>query len=113
MADFLTERTNFFCAAAGTSVVFSISISGNVTHKGSKVLTTAAKLSGKGICPILTAAAQGTPQPCKFQQTAWINYDFNCKAEGKNLLTANSFCNCPIGSVVKVRFANAQGFKQG
>ena len=112
MADYLTERTNFICAA-GTSVRFSISMSGNVTHKGTKVLTRATKLSGNGICPILTAAAQGTPQPCKFQQTAWLNYDLNCKAEGENLLTASSFCNCPTGSVVKVRFANARGFKQG
>lgn len=111
MADFLTERTQFFCAAASTSVVFTISMSGNVTHKGSKVLTTAAKLSGKGICPILTTMAQGVPQPCKFQQTPWINFDLKCSAEGKNLLTENSFCNCPIGSVIKVRAAMALGFK--
>lgn len=111
MADFLTERTKFACAAA-PAVQFSVSISGNVKHKGSKVLTTAAKLSGNGICPILTAAAQGTPQPCKFKQTAWFNFDFKCKADSKNLLTADSFCNCPVGSVIKVRLAMAQGFKQ-
>lgn len=114
MADFLTERTKFFCTT-GTSVNFSISSAGssNVTHGGSKVLTTGAKLSGKGICPTLTAAAQGTPQPCKFRQTPWLNFDFNVSAEGKNLLTANSFCACPIGGTVKVRSTNAQGFKQG
>lgn len=114
MADFLTERTKFFCTA-GTTVNFSITSAGssNVTHGGSKVLTTGAKLSGKGICPILTAAAQGTPQPCKFQQTPWIVFDMKTFAEGKNLLTADSFCACPIGGTVKVRSANAQGFKQG
>ena len=114
MADFLTTKTIFFCVAAGAQVVFTISMSGNVTHGGSKVLTTAAKLSGKGICPILTAMAQGVPQPCKFQQTAWLNFDMKCKADGKNLLTANSFCNCSItGSPVKVRMSNTIGFKQG
>lgn len=111
MADFLTERTKFICAAS-PSIVFSISMSGNVTHKGSKVLTTAAKLSGKGICPILTAAAQGAPQPCKFKQTPWINFDVKHKAESKNLLTDKSFCQCPVGSTVKVQIAVAQGFKQ-
>lgn len=112
MADFLTERAKFFCVAA-PAVNFSISMSGQVTHKGSKVLTTAAKLSGSGTCPILTAMAQGTPQPCRFQQTPWINFDLKCKADSKNLLTANTFCKCPVGSVVKVKAANAQGFTQG
>ena len=109
MADFLTERTQFTCAAA-PAVIFTISMSGKVTHKGSKVLTTAAKLSGKGICPILTAAMQ-SPQPCKFNQTPWINFSLTSKAEGKPLLKDDSFCNCPIGSVVKVRIAMAFGFK--
>ena len=114
MADFLTERTKFFCTASA-SINFSITSAGssNVTHKGSKILTTGAKLSGKGICPILTAAAQGTPQPCKFKQTPWVAFDVKSFAERKNLLTANSFCTCPIGGAVKVRSANAQGFKQG
>ena len=111
MADFLTERTKFFCAAS-SAIVFSVSMTGNVTHKGAKVLTTAAKLSGNGICPILTAAAQGTPQPCKFKQTPWLNFDFKHLVESKNLLTDKSFCQCPVGSVVKVRTAAAQGFKQ-
>ena len=111
MADLLTERAKFFCVAA-PAVTFSISISGSVTHKGAKVLTAAAKLSGNGICPILTALAQGTPQPCKFQQTPWINFALTQTADSKNLLTANSFCNCLVGSVVKVQSANAQNFRQ-
>ena len=110
MADFLTERTIFTCEAA-PAVGFTISMSGNVKNRGFKVLTTAAKLSGKGICPILTAMAQGVPQPCKFQQTPWINFSLTSKAEGKELLKDDSFCNCPIGSVVKVRIAMAFGFK--
>ncbi|MBD3879627.1 MAG: DUF4280 domain-containing protein [Quinella sp. 1Q5] len=110
MADILTERTQFTCAAA-PAVLFTISMSGSVAHKGSKVLTTAAKLSGKGICPILTAMAQGVPQPCKFQQTPWINFSLISKAEGKALLKDDSFCNCPVGSVVKVRAAVALNFK--
>ena len=110
MADILTERTQFTCAAA-PAVVFTISMSGNVTHKGSKVLTTAAKLSGKGICPILTAMAQGVPQPCKFQQTPWINFSMISKAKGKQILKDDSFCNCPVGSVVKVRAAMALNLK--
>lgn len=110
MADFLTERTQFTCAAA-PAVVFTISMSGKVTHKGSKVLTTAAKLSGKGICQILSAS--GTPQPCQFNQTPWINFSLTSKAEGKALLKDDSFCNCPVGSVVKVREAMAFNFKEG
>lgn len=112
MADFLTERTKFFCTAS-PAVNFSISADGKVTHKGAKVLTTSAKLSGNGICQILTAAAQGVAQPCKFQQTDWIGLDREHKANGKNLLTDSSCCNCPVGSVVKVRSAMARNFQQG
>lgn len=112
MADFLTERTKFVCTMS-PAVNFSISAGGKVTHKGAKVLTTSAKLSGNGICQILTAAAQGVAQPCKFQQTPWINFDFTRNANGKNLLTAQSFCNCPVGSVIKVRSAMARNFQQG
>ncbi len=114
MADFLTERTKFYCVAA-PAVNFSISMSGKVTHRGAKVLTTAAKLSGKGLCPKLTAFMQ-SPQQCQFKQTPWLNFDLKCKAESKNLLMADSFCSCPVpicaGTVVKVRLARAQGFKQ-
>ena len=112
MADFLTTRTKFFCTT-GTAVNFAVSSAGSssVTHKGDKVLTTGAKLSASGICPVLTAAAQGTPQQCKFTQTPWINFDAKVSADGKHLLTANSLCTCPIGGVIKVRAANAQGFQ--
>ncbi|MBQ3434979.1 MAG: DUF4280 domain-containing protein [Selenomonadaceae bacterium] len=110
MADFLTERTIFTCEAA-PAVGFTISMSGNVKNRGFKVLTTAAKLSGKGICPILTAMAQGVSQPCKFQQTPWINFSKISKAEGNELLKDDSFCSCSFGSVVKVRAANASNFK--
>lgn len=65
MADFFTERTKFFCTAS-PAVNFSISANGKVNHKGAKVLTTSAKLSGSGIYKILTAAAQGVQQSCKF-----------------------------------------------
>ena len=110
--DILTERTKFFCTAA-PAVNFSITISGNVTHNSKKVLTTKTKLSGKGICPILTAAAQGTPQQCQFQQTPWINFSLTCKADSNPVLTENSFCACPVpvcaGSFIRVKTANAQG----
>ena len=112
MSDFLTTRTKFFCTT-GTAVNFAVSSAGSssVTHKGDKVLTTGAKLSASGICPVLTAAAQGTPQPCKFKQTPWALFDMKSSADGKNLLSANSFCTCPIGGMIKVRAANAQGFQ--
>ena len=114
--DFLTERTIFKCSAS-PSVDFKISTSGKVTHKNSKVLTTATKLSGNGICTILTAAAQGVQQFCQFQQTTWLAADFQHKAGGENLLTQNSFCTCPIPicamSPVKVFMANSLGFHDG
>ena len=110
MPDFLTTRAKFFCVAS-PAVNFSISESGKVTHKGDKVLTTSTKLSGVGTCTPLTVMAQGTRIPCQFQQMAWLNFDLTKKAGGKNLLTNLSFCNCPVtGSVVKVKFANAQNF---
>lgn len=112
MADFLTERTKFSCTAS-PAVNFNVSAGGKVEHKGAKVLTTSAKLSGMGICPILTLAAQGVQQPCKFQQTAWMNFDFTRKANGKNLLTDKSFCNCPVGSAVKVLTSVAMRFVTG
>lgn len=114
MADYLTKRTKFFCTVSPV-VSFTISASGKVTHKGSTVLTTAAKLSGSGTCAPLTAAAQGTPKSCRFQQTPWINFDFTHKANSENLLTANSCCMCPVcpGGTIKVQMANARNFKQG
>ena len=106
MADFLTERTKFFCTAS-PAVNFSISTFGQVTHKGDKVLTTATKLSGSGTCTL----AQGAP--CQFiMRAGWKNFDAKCKAGGKNLLTENSFCLCK-GMMIRVKTANARGFKQG
>ena len=111
--DFLTTRTQFQCVASPV-VMFTISASGKVEHKNSTVLTTSAKLTGSGICQILTAMAQGVPQPCQFQQTAWINFDLTRKANGENLLTDKSFCNCSqCPSVIKVRAALAFGFQSG
>ena len=103
--DFLTKRTQFQCVVS-PPVIFTISASGKVTHKNSTVLTTSAKLSGKGFCPILKA-------PCQFQQTPWQLFDLTRKADGKNLLTDKTFCNCPIGPVVKVRAALAFGYQDG
>ena len=87
-------------------VIFTISESNKVTYKNSTVLTTSAKLKGNGFCPILKA-------PCQFQQTPWIAVDLTRKADGKNILNDKSFCNCPIGPIVKVRAAVALGFKSG
>ena len=103
--DFLTKRTQFKCAAS-PAVIFTVSASGKVTHKNSTVLTTSAKLSGKGFCPILQAQ-------CNFQQTPWMAFDLTRKAGGENLLTDKTFCNCPIGSVVKVRATLAFGYQDG
>lgn len=103
--DFLTKRTQFQCVAS-PAVIFTISASGKVTHKNSTVLTTSAKLSGKGFCPILKA-------PCQFQQTPWIAFDLTRKAGGENMLNDKSFCNCPLGPIVKVRAAVALGFQSG
>ena len=111
--DFLTTRTQFQCAAS-PAVIFTVSASGKVEHKNSKVLTTSAKLTGNGICQILTALAQGVPQPCQFQQTTWMAFDLTRKANGENLLTDKSFCNCSqCPSVIKVRAALALGFQSG
>lgn len=111
--DFLTKRTQFQCVAS-PAVMFTISASGKVTHNNSTVLTKSAKLTGNGICQILTAMAQGVPQPCQFQQTAWIAFDMTRKANGENLLTDKSFCNCSqCPSVIKVRAALAFGFQSG
>lgn len=113
--DFLTTKTQFQCAAS-PSVKFTVSASGKVEYKNSKVLTTSAKLTGSGICSILTAMAQNVPQPCQFQQTSWINCDMTRKANGENLLTDKSFCNCfstPTPSVIKVFTPLLFGFQSG
>ena len=111
--DFLTKRTQFQCVASPL-VKFKISASGKVEHKNSTVLTTSTKLSGSGTCSILTAMAQGVRQPCQFQQTQWLLSDSTRKANGENLLTDKSFCNCSqCPSVIKVRAALAFGFQSG
>ncbi len=108
----MTKRTIFYCAT-NSPVVFTIEETGKVTHKNSQVLTITTQLQPAGICSILTAAANGIPQPCKFEQTPWLNFDLKNKSESGNLLTSESCCMCSVGGMIKVRAANAMGFKKG
>lgn len=109
MADYLTENAMFSCSMT-PAVVIKCKEGSNkkVKYKGTVLLTRNAKISSKaGICPILTAQAQGAPQPCRCSLSAWTNFSLNTKAQGTAFLTENSRNTCiyGVGSVISVKFS--------
>lgn len=107
--DFLTENAVFNCAAGG---VIRCSDSGNssVKFKGAALLTTGATVKSKiGVCSILTAAAQGTPQPCKCQLTAWSGFAPNKTSNGKPLLLQIAKNPCVVGGIISASVSGVMG----
>ncbi len=106
--DYLTEKAIFGCTVA-PSVMFDCSEKNNdcVEFNGSKVLTTAAKLSPRqgGICPILTAQNQGTPTQCAGSFSAWLRFSLTEKIKDKAMLTQDSMMMCSRcpGAQVKLK----------
>ena len=103
MDNCLTENATFTCDKGG---IIKCKDTGNdtVKYKGATVLTIGATVSSKsGICAILTAMSQGTPQPCKCQLTAWMPFSPNKFSNGKNLLTKASKNACPYGGIISAQ----------
>lgn len=105
MADYLTENAVFTCNQGG---IIHCEDGGNnsVTYNGATLLTTGATVKSKmGICQILTALAQGTPQPCKCQLTTWIPGSFSPAkiSKGNPLLTDKAKNICSYGGSISVQ----------
>lgn len=103
MDNCLTEKATFTCDKGG---IIKCKDSGNdtVKYKGDTLLTTGATVSSKsGICAILTAMSQGTPQPCKCQLTMWMPFSPNKFSNGKPLLKKSSKNTCPYGGIISAQ----------
>ena len=100
--DYLSEAAKFTCNQGGI-ITCEDSGNKNVTHNGKILLTTGATVKTKnGICAVLTAMAQGTPQQCKCNLTTWTPFDPLKKSCGKPLLTEMSKNICTFGGVIGV-----------
>ena len=105
--DFLTEKAVFNCSA-GAVIQCKDGGNASVQFNGDALLTTGATVkSNTGICAILTAEAQGTPQPCKCQLNAWRNFALNKTSNGKPLLLQTSTNICAYGGLIKATFSGA------
>lgn len=116
MANFLNIRAQFSCTGGGVPFTVTAGDSKKVTFNGAGVLIQGTKLSGSGICSILTAMSQGTPQKCRCSLSPWTPVDFKHTAEGKALLiaTSKSVCQAAPGGIVSVAVPGTMGrFKQG
>ena len=75
-----------------------------------------AKLTGNGICAILTAAAGGSPQPCQCKNsctlTGWKNVSQN-QACGSSLLLQTSVNQCTVGGVITIRSSGQHKVEKG
>ena len=107
MADYLTENAMFSCSMTPAVVIRCKEGSNKkVKYKGTVLLTRSAKINTKvGICPFLTAQAQGAPQPCRCSLSAWTNFSMNTKAQGTAFLTDSSKNTCMYGGVISVKFS--------
>lgn len=105
MANYLTENAIFSCSMSPAVIIKCKETSNKkVKYKGTVLLTKSAKIDTKaGICPILTAQAQGAPQMCRCSLSAWINYSMNTTAQGTAFLTENSRNSCMYGGIISVK----------
>ncbi|MBR6012742.1 MAG: AHH domain-containing protein [Selenomonadaceae bacterium] len=114
MADFLTTSAKFKCMGS-PAVEFTVIEGTNkkVFHDGKIVLTTDAKLIGRGVC---IPKSPQTPPPCTCSLKGWILPDNNSSVCGKNLLTSQSrnFCQSAPTPVPIIFSSNAcRNFQEG
>lgn len=107
MADYLTENAIFSCNMSPTVIIKCKETSNKkVKYKGTALLTKSAKIDTKaGICSILTAQAQGTPQQCRCSLSTWGNYSMNTTAQGSAFLTKDSRNSCIYGGLISVKIS--------
>lgn len=105
MADYLTENAIFSCSMSPAVIIKCKETSNKkVKYKGTVLLTKNAKIDTKaGICPVLTAQAQGTPQQCRCSLSTWGNYSMNTTAQGSAFLTKDSRNSCMYGGIISVK----------
>ena len=100
--EFLPEKTTLFrCVANVTPFLCSCSGKARLLVGGT-LLTVDARPQPTGICQIKTAAANGVPQPCICQISAWMLPSQTCSVEGKALLTTVSKTQCSVGGTISV-----------
>lgn len=107
MADYLTENAIFSCSMSPAVIIKCKETSNKkVKYKGTVLLTKNAKIDTKaGICPVLTAQAQGTPQQCRCSLSTWGNYSMNTTAQGSAFLTKDSRNSCIYGGLISVKIS--------
>ena len=115
MIPYLTENTVFGCSLAPSAIIrCREGKNRKVTYNGVNLLTTGAKAQVKvGICPILTAQAQGVLQPCRCSLGTWRGFKRNVTfKQSTSFLTENSFSMCTVcGGLIRVKAS--MNFKVG
>ncbi len=109
MADFLTENAQFTCTQGGF-ITCKDSGNSSVKYNGATLLTAGATVKTKaGICATLTAMAQGTPQICKCQLTAWAPAEIMKNSGGAPLLTDSTKNTCIYGGIISAQMSGVLG----
>ena len=106
MIPYANLAATMLCPALTGKMTVREIINHKVKTDGKFALTkSGAKLTGNGLCAILTAAAGGSPQPCQCKVsgtlTGWRNVSQNT-ACGSPLLLQISVNQCSVGGVITI-----------
>ena len=117
MIPYANLDADILCPALNGKMTVQEIINKKVRVSGRLALTqTGAKLTGNGICAILTAAAGGSPQKCQCINsctlTGWKNVSPN-KACGSSLLLHTSINQCTVGGFITITNAGQYTVKKG
>lgn len=115
--EYLNEAAVFACPSLAGKMMVQEATNKKVKTDGKLALTKAgAKLTGNGICAILTAAANGIPQPCRCKRsctlTGWKNVSKN-QACGSSLLLQDSCNQCAVGGAITIASSGQHKVKKG
>ena len=107
--DYVNENVSVKCPALIGKFTARELVNKKVKVDGKIALTqSGAKLTGSGTCKILTAMANGVPQPCQCRMSCtlsgWQNVSNNA-AQGSALLLKTSVNQCTVGSPVTISSA--------
>lgn len=107
--EYVNENVSVKCPALIGKFTARELVNKKVKVDGKIALTqSGAKLTGSGTCKILTAMANGVPQPCQCRMSCtlsgWQNVSNNA-AQGSALLLKTSVNQCTVGSPVTISSA--------
>lgn len=102
--EYVNINATFKCPMLDGSISAQETCNRSVTAEGNLLMTSSGtKLTGNGICKILSAVGGSKPCVCKLSCTlsGWQMLSKNT-ASGSQLLLKNSFAKCNIGSIIRI-----------